>query len=272
MTDQTPPDTGDRSVARWVPAAAIAALVVGVVVVVALVATSDDDDDVATDATESTSTSTTTSSTTTSTTAPPSTETTPPDPDDPIVRAENGLVIWPRDSRSFGTAGDAATAFAQEVLGDPEPLVTVTADDDSDARIATATVQARGEGGGELDRVATELQLVVTDSRWDIVEAFSSSVAIDRVAVAGDPLIRDVAGSGTGFEGTGMLTSTSWCDPEAVTTEIVALGAGPDPADFTASIAVPDCPVVIIQLKDAPGADGATPALASLAVEGATTS
>ena len=228
-----------------------------------------DDDDVTTDDTATTTTTSTTSTSTTSTTAPPTTESVPPDPDDPIVRADGGLVIWPRDSRSFGSPDDAATTFAEEVLGDPDPIVEVTLDDDPDARVATATVVARGEAGVELDRAATELVLVVTDGRWDVVEATSDAVVIDEVTTpADDPLTRQVTGSGSGFEGTGLLTSTSWCDPEAVTTEIVALGAGPEPADFSAVVSVPDCPVVIIQLTDAPGADGATPALASVADEG----
>ena len=126
-------------------------------------------------------------------------------------------------------------------------------------------VDAKGEGGRLLDSEPTRLTLVETDGTWDIVGVVTPGRAeLTSVAPTSDGL--EVSGTGIGFEGTGVLTTTSYCDPELSTTDIVRLGPFDEPESFTEVVEPVDCDVVIVQLIDSPGADGATPAIASLAV------
>ncbi len=251
--------------------AAALVLIGGIAAGVALLGGDDDEPEVATE-------SPTTTITTPPTEAPPTTEpilaetttttattTIPPVPE---ILAEEGLIVWPRDSRSFSSMERASSSYAEEVLGIVDPDITYSCCDD---RTAHARISARGEGGRPLDRDAATLTLVAADSEtWEIVRVESPTMTIDRVyrASVGAHSQLWVSGSGTGFEGTGLISATSWCDPDDVRTTVVGVGAGSEPRPFATPVDVPACDVVIIQLSDDPAADGATPSVASIAAPG----
>ena len=258
---------GGHSPWRRAPLAIAAALALlgGIAAGVALLGDDNGDDevpDVAVDNPTTTVTTTTVEpddpSTSTSTTTTTTTSLAPT----PEWLAQEGLIVWPRDSRSFSSMEQAAETYVEEHLGIDDAPITYGCCDD---RTATATVPARGEGGRELDREAAVMTLVETDGTWDIVAVQSDLLAIDRVTPTPAGLV--VAGRGTAFEGSAVVETTSYCDPSLTGSDIVAVGSGPETdTPFSAFVAAPACDVAIVAVA-APGvADGATDDRAEVAV------
>lgn len=202
--------------------------------------------------TEPTASSSTSTTTTTTTTVAPT----------PEWLADEGLIIWPRDSRSFGSMEQAASTYVEEHIGYEDATITYECCVD---RTATARMKARGEGGRELDRNALTMTLVETDGTWDIVTVQSDLLTIDRVTPTPAGLV--VAGRGTAFEGSAFIDSTSYCSPGRVAGDVIAVGSGPETdTPFSAFVAAPACDVAIVGVM-APGvADGATGDRAEVAV------
>jgi hypothetical protein len=177
------------------------------------------------------------------TTAPASTTTLPPIPDlTPQERADQALIVWPLDSRSFDDPSTVVFSYATQALGIGDPVFETESEGDG---TATATISQMGEDGQPFGE-ATRLDLVALDSfNWVIVGATSDELTILGVQPAGEGLA-DVSGRGRSFEGAARLVARSICDPEGVITP-VTVGGGPEFADFLQTVAhVPcDSPLVI---------------------------
>ncbi|MFQ5556563.1 MAG: hypothetical protein ACE5GB_03515, partial [Acidimicrobiales bacterium] len=111
------------------------------------------------------------------------------------------------------------------------------------------------------------LELVALDEvNWVITAVTSDEVTIDDLGFSDEESEITVEATGRAFEGTGLLTTRSRCDPVGITT-IVALGAGPEHETFSATVphAPCDAPVVVELSTGADPFEGAVPSVTAVA-------
>lgn len=169
-------------------------------------------------------------------------------------RADEGLIVWPLDSRSFDGATSVAYSYATQALGIDDPVLET---DCCEGGVGSVTIAQRAEDGSSFGE-ATRLDVVALDQfNWVVVKAESAEVDLTSVLVTREGLAT-VTGSGRSFEGAARLVARSTCDPEGVRTA-VTVGGGPEFAEFVQEVAFVPCgdsPLVVELLTEKALADG----------------
>ena len=183
-----------------------------------------------------------------------------------VQAAEDGLVIWPLDSRSFSSPDALAWSYATQALGIDSPILGESFGDDCADCSSSVELISVGEDGEPFASFTTLVTYPVDENNWVVVEVASVEVSIISATIAPVGGVR-VVGEGRSFEGAGEIVVRSICDPEGLATPTALGGGEMGSVDVIVPFRPCDAPLVIELRTVDTATDFGIPAVAARAIE-----
>ena len=180
--------------------------------------------------------------------------------------AEDGLVVWPLDSRSFSSPDAVAWSYATQALGIDSPTLGEAFGDDCADCSSSVELMSVGEDREPFGSFTTLVTYPLDENNWVVVEVASVEVGITSATIAPVGGVR-VVGEGRSFEGAGEIVVRSICDPEGLATSTALGGGEMASVDVIVPFRPCDAPLVVeLRTVDTATSFG-TPAVAARAIE-----